>query len=70
VANAPTSLTAFFLYRPPDYQREIDIELWDDSSRRDRVVPELARRADPGHRPLHARRLDRVHRAVGTAALW
>lgn len=34
VANAPTSLTAFFLYRPPDYQREIDIELWNDSSRR------------------------------------
>jgi endo-1,3-1,4-beta-glycanase ExoK len=34
VANAPSSLTAFFLYRPPDYQREIDIELWNDSSRR------------------------------------
>lgn len=34
VPNAPTSLTAFFLYRPPDYQREIDIELWNDSSRR------------------------------------
>ena len=34
VANAPSSLTAFFLYRPPDYQREIDIELWNDTSRR------------------------------------
>ncbi len=34
VANAPSSLTAFFLYRPPDYQREVDIELWNDSSRR------------------------------------
>jgi endo-1,3-1,4-beta-glycanase ExoK len=34
LANAPSSLTAFFLYRPPDYRREIDIELWNDSSRR------------------------------------
>jgi licheninase len=34
VANAPTSLTAFFLYWTPDYQREIDVELWNDSSRR------------------------------------
>ena len=34
VANAPSSLTAFFLYRPPDYQHEIDIEIYNDSSRR------------------------------------
>lgn len=34
VANAPTSLTAFFLYKSPDYQSEIDIEIYNDSSRR------------------------------------
>jgi beta-glucanase (GH16 family) len=34
VANAPSSLTAFFLYMAPDYQREIDIELYNDSSGR------------------------------------
>lgn len=34
LANAPSSLTAFFLYRAPDYEQEIDIELYNDSSRR------------------------------------
>jgi len=34
IANAPSSLTAFFLYRPPDYQQELDIELYDDSTGR------------------------------------
>jgi len=34
LANAPSSLTAFFLYKAPDYQSEIDIELYNDSSRR------------------------------------
>ena len=34
VANAPTSLTAFFLYKAPDYQAEIDIEIFNDTSRR------------------------------------
>jgi len=32
--DAPTSLTAFFLYRAPDYQQEIDIELFNDTSGR------------------------------------
>jgi len=32
VANAPSSLTAFFLYKRPDYQQEIDIELYNDPS--------------------------------------
>jgi beta-glucanase (GH16 family) len=32
VANAPTSLTAFFLYRKPDYAQEIDIEIFNDPS--------------------------------------
>ena len=32
--HAPTSITGFFLYRPPDYAREIDIELYNDSTRR------------------------------------
>jgi beta-glucanase (GH16 family) len=34
VANAPSSLTAFFLYRAPDYQQELDIELYNDSTGR------------------------------------
>jgi len=34
LADAPSSLTAFFLYRAPDYQQEIDIELYNNSSRR------------------------------------
>ena len=34
VANAPTSLTAFFLYKRPDYAQEIDIEIFNDTSRR------------------------------------
>ncbi len=32
VADAPSTLTAFFLYRAPDYQQEIDIEIFGDSS--------------------------------------
>jgi licheninase len=34
VASAPSSLTAFFLYRKPDYAQEIDIEIFNDTSRR------------------------------------
>jgi beta-glucanase (GH16 family) len=34
IANAPSSLTAFFLYKQPDYAQEIDIEIFNDSSRR------------------------------------
>ena len=34
VADAPSSLTAFFLYRKPDYAQELDIEIFNDSSRR------------------------------------
>ena len=34
VANAPSSLTAFFLYKRPDYAQEIDIEIYNDSSGR------------------------------------
>jgi beta-glucanase (GH16 family) len=34
VADAPSSLTAFFLYKAPDYQSELDIEIFNDSSRR------------------------------------
>ena len=34
LANAPSSLTAFFLYKQPDYMQELDIELYNDSSRR------------------------------------
>ncbi len=31
---APSSITGFFLYRPPDHEREIDVEVYNDSSRR------------------------------------
>jgi len=34
LADAQSSLTAFFLYRAPDYEQEIDIELFNDSTRR------------------------------------
>ncbi|QIN82182.1 family 16 glycosylhydrolase [Rubrobacter tropicus] len=32
--NTPGSVTGFFVYRPPDFAREIDIEIPNDSSRR------------------------------------
>ena len=32
--HAPSSITGFFLYEPPDYASEIDIEIYNDSSRR------------------------------------
>ena len=34
VANAPSSLTAFFLYKKPDYAQELDIEIYNDSTGR------------------------------------
>jgi beta-glucanase (GH16 family) len=34
MANAPSSLTGFFFYKAPDYVSEIDIEIFNDSSRR------------------------------------
>ncbi len=32
--NAPSSITGFFLYEPPDYASEIDIEIFNDTSRK------------------------------------
>jgi len=32
--HAPSSITGFFLYRAPDQEREIDVEVFNDSSRR------------------------------------
>jgi endo-1,3-1,4-beta-glycanase ExoK len=32
--NAPSSITGFFLYKAPDYESEIDIEIFNDSTRR------------------------------------
>ena len=32
--NAPSSITGFFLYQAPDYASEIDIEIYNDSSRK------------------------------------
>ena len=32
--NAPSSITGFFLYKAPDYESEIDIEIYNDSTRR------------------------------------
>lgn len=34
IANAPSSLTAFFLYKRPDYAQEIDIEIFNDDTGR------------------------------------
>jgi endo-1,3-1,4-beta-glycanase ExoK len=34
VANAPSSLTALFLYKKPDFAQELDIEIFDDPSGR------------------------------------
>lgn len=34
IANAPSSLTAFFLYRKPDFAQEIDIEIFNDTTGR------------------------------------
>lgn len=34
VPHAPSSITGFFLYGPPDYTSEIDIEIYNDSSRK------------------------------------
>jgi licheninase len=34
VANAPSSLTALFLYKAPDYVSELDIEIFNDTTRR------------------------------------
>jgi beta-glucanase (GH16 family) len=32
--NAPSSITGFFLYKAPDYESEIDIEVYNDTTRR------------------------------------
>jgi endo-1,3-1,4-beta-glycanase ExoK len=32
--NAPGSITGFFLYKAPDYESEIDVEIYNDSTRR------------------------------------
>ncbi len=34
VPEAPGSITGFFLYKSPDYQSEIDVEIYNDHSRR------------------------------------
>ena len=34
IANAPSSLTAFFLYKRPDYAQEILIEIFNDDTGR------------------------------------
>lgn len=34
VADAPSSITGFFLYSPPDFESEIDVEIYNDHSRR------------------------------------
>lgn len=34
VADAPSSLTGFFLYRPPDFENELDIEIFNDPAGR------------------------------------
>ena len=34
IPHAPSSITGLLLYEPPDYASEIDIEIYNDSSRR------------------------------------
>ena len=34
VPDAPSSITGFFLYTPPDFESEIGIEIYNDSSRK------------------------------------
>ena len=34
VPDAPASITGFFLYDAPDYEKEIDVEIYNDDSRR------------------------------------
>ncbi len=34
VPNSPSSITGFFLYKEPDYASEIDVEIYNDTSRR------------------------------------
>jgi hypothetical protein len=34
VPNSLSSITGFFLYEPPDYASEIDVEIYNDTSRR------------------------------------
>lgn len=34
VPDAPSSITGFFLYKVPDYASEIDIEIYNDTSRK------------------------------------
>jgi endo-1,3-1,4-beta-glycanase ExoK len=33
-AKRPSSITGFFRYEPPDFESEIDVEIYNDSSRR------------------------------------
>ena len=47
VPDAPSSITGFFLYEPPDYASEIDIEIYNDTSRR--IIRHLLRRASDPH---------------------
>jgi hypothetical protein len=34
LSNAPSSITGYFLYNAPNYESEIDIEVFSDSTRR------------------------------------
>lgn len=34
VADAPSSITGFFLYSPPDFENEVDVEIYNDHNRR------------------------------------
>jgi endo-1,3-1,4-beta-glycanase ExoK len=52
VPHAPSSITGFFLYKPPDYRSEIDIELYNDSSGR-MILTTYSGGAETHTRTLH-----------------
>ena len=43
VPHAPSSITGFFLYQPPDYASEIDIEIYNDSPQKTVIYNTYAR---------------------------
>lgn len=72
VPSAPSSITGFFLYSPPDFESEVDIEIFNDRSRRiiftsyknDNKVTETKRLPFHPTRGFHNYRFDYTPRAI------
>jgi endo-1,3-1,4-beta-glycanase ExoK len=58
VADAPSSITGFFLYAPPDYESEIDVELFNEPQGEvmSPPTPAARRRTPSGGRSASTRR--------------